>query len=205
MVFFHSPFVLSIHQFSFSADRPVVKDIYTWKYLFSGPGSDEGLLKDPNGAAIDPETGNLFVADTGNARISVFQPDGTFVRSFGDCQRPDDYPIALTFDFDGNLVVLDSEASEIQIWESKGILKYKFTHEGLRVPCGVAVDQNGNLLVSDMGTNKIHVISPTGAWVREFGGRGPAIGEFDGPRGIAVDLNTGNVIVCDRYKPQLSL
>jgi hypothetical protein len=45
-------------------------------------GSGAGQLKDPLSVALDG-AGNLYVADTVNDRISVFGPDGTFIRAFG--------------------------------------------------------------------------------------------------------------------------
>jgi len=39
----------------------------------SGPGEFVG----PKGVAIDPGTGRLYVADTGNARVQRLAPDGT--------------------------------------------------------------------------------------------------------------------------------
>ena len=45
--------------------------------LIGGPA----LVK-PEGVALD-SAGNLFVADYGNSRISVFSPAGAFLRAFG--------------------------------------------------------------------------------------------------------------------------
>ena len=47
-----------------------------------GRGSGKGQFDDPRGIAID-SAGNIFVADTSNARIQKFSPDGTFVTSMG--------------------------------------------------------------------------------------------------------------------------
>src|SRR5205814_1349293 len=42
----------------------------------------EGALGEPSGVAIDP-SGTVFVADTNNDRISVFDPLGKFLYMFG--------------------------------------------------------------------------------------------------------------------------
>jgi DNA-binding beta-propeller fold protein YncE len=39
----------------------------------SGPGEFVG----PKGVAVDPNSGRLYVADTGNARVQRLSPDGT--------------------------------------------------------------------------------------------------------------------------------
>src|SRR5262245_15463939 len=50
---------------------------------FGSAGSGAGQLNGPQGVAIQQTSGNVFVADTGNARVAVFGPTGTFVRAFG--------------------------------------------------------------------------------------------------------------------------
>jgi len=71
-------------------------------------------------------------------------------------------------------------------------------------PCGVAVDNEGNVYVGDRDNNVVRKISPAGA-VTTFAGSGQlgavnAIGtaaSFYGPCGVAVD-SIGNVYVADR-------
>lgn len=42
-----------------------------------------GSLRSPTGIAVDQDTGDVYVADTGNHRVNVYTGDGTFLRSFG--------------------------------------------------------------------------------------------------------------------------
>ncbi len=49
---------------------------------FSGTGGNPGQLDKPTGIAIDIKD-NIYIADTGNSRISKFSPDGKFLKSFG--------------------------------------------------------------------------------------------------------------------------
>jgi NHL repeat len=46
-------------------------------------GGTNGSLSLPNGIAIDQDTGFVYIADTDNRRISVYEGEGTFLRSFG--------------------------------------------------------------------------------------------------------------------------
>jgi NHL repeat-containing protein len=50
---------------------------------FGSPGSGAGQLNDPQGIAIDEGTGDVYVADTGNRRVSKFDADGDFLFSWG--------------------------------------------------------------------------------------------------------------------------
>jgi DNA-binding beta-propeller fold protein YncE len=53
-----------------------------------GKGSGEGWLMFPTYLTLDPD-GNLYVADTLNSRVSVFDPEGRFVKSVGQRQQHD--------------------------------------------------------------------------------------------------------------------
>lgn len=55
-----------------------------WQVPESGQsGSRAGQLRTPGGVAVDPASGDIFVADEGNARIDEFDPWGQFVKAWG--------------------------------------------------------------------------------------------------------------------------
>jgi DNA-binding beta-propeller fold protein YncE len=58
-----------------------------WIKSFGEPGSNEGQLNTPHSIAADAR-GNIYVADRGNRRIQVFDPDGTFVRAISVASVP---------------------------------------------------------------------------------------------------------------------
>ena len=62
---------------------------------------------------------------------------------------------------------------------------------------GVAVDDQGYVLVGDSGNNRIQIFQSDGTFVRSFGCWGSGDGEFKGLEGVAV-MSNGNVLVCDR-------
>jgi DNA-binding beta-propeller fold protein YncE len=64
-------------------------------------------------------------------------------------------------------------------------------------PEGIAVDQAGNVYVTDTGNNRIQVFSSNGTFVSEFGEYGLSEQELRYPSGIAVDLSSSNVYVAD--------
>ena len=47
-------------------------------------GSAMGQCSQPQGLAVDTETGRTYVADEGNDRIDVFDEAGAFLSSFGE-------------------------------------------------------------------------------------------------------------------------
>ncbi|HZS57055.1 MAG TPA: peptidyl-alpha-hydroxyglycine alpha-amidating lyase family protein [Bryobacteraceae bacterium] len=61
-----------------------------WVKQWGKPGRNSGEFNTPHSIAADAQ-GNIYVADRGNARIQVFDPDGTFLREIRiDVPTPDD-------------------------------------------------------------------------------------------------------------------
>ena len=70
------------------------------------------------------------------------------------------------------------------------------TTDGYRIPWGVAVNQRGEVVVTEEGGHCVSVLSPNGEGIRSFGTKGSGHGQFQSPRGVAVD-GEGNIFVLD--------
>jgi DNA-binding beta-propeller fold protein YncE len=102
---------------------------------------------------------NFYVCDPGNARIAVYNTNGTFVRSIKDDRLM--YPIAAAFDEQKFLWVLDQANLRLFLFSPDG---HKITEQGLEIfglsspltlPADLAVLPNGRLLISDGGDNRL--------------------------------------------------
>ena len=69
------------------------------------------------------------------------------------------------------------------------------TISGVKGPCGVAVNQKGEVVVSDVSGHCVSIFSPAGEKLRLFGSYGSGCGHFNEPHGVAVD--DGNILVVD--------
>ncbi len=129
-------------------------------------GQAPGEFNFPTFAVVDGD-GKLFVTDTLNFRIQIFDPDGNFLQKFGE---PGDVPgtfqrmKGIAFDGFGNLYVVDTGASAVQMFNSKFDLLMTFAGnapfiEYLQLPIAIAVDPHTNLIyVSEGGkTPRINV------------------------------------------------
>lgn len=90
------------------------------KYInrFSGFGADRGLLNHPASLAIDSD-GFVFVADTYNHRVCIFDNTGIFVHSFGSCGNNKgefNRPQGLAISSNGNLYVSDHGNQRVVIF-----------------------------------------------------------------------------------------
>jgi len=95
-------------------------------------GSKEGELFHPTNLALD-SLGNLYVSETSNFRISVFGPDGDFVRTFGQIGRePGSFARnkGIAVDRQGNFWVVDAAFENVQVFNSKGQLLLHFLGPG---------------------------------------------------------------------------
>ena len=89
-------------------------------------GSDSSgySFSSPQGMAID-KAGQLYVAEMLGAKISVFDVEGNFLRSFGergDAHYQFEAPKDLAFDSDGNLWVVDARRAQIYTYSPEGVL-----------------------------------------------------------------------------------
>jgi DNA-binding beta-propeller fold protein YncE len=84
--------------------------------------ADPGRFWGPRAVAVGPD-GNVYVTDTGNKRIQVFDPNGRFLRILGgDGTGPGQLrePVGLAFDASGMLYVADTWNQRIQKLDTEG-------------------------------------------------------------------------------------
>jgi DNA-binding beta-propeller fold protein YncE len=190
-----------------------------YRYLFELKSEEEkvGMLNQPAGIAID-EAGLVYVADTINSRIVVFNSLGDITAIFG---KPGQglgelkAPMAVTLDPKRKKVyVADSSNYRIQVFQTDGefVLSIDLNQDiGEREkkvrPIGIAVNREGNIYVSDADNNYIRVYSSEGKFLFKFGGFGSEDGQFCIPVGLfidqqdkiyAVDMNNSRVQVFDK-------
>ena len=71
-----------------------------------------------------------------------------------------------------------------------------FGEQILKKPWGVAVNEQDEIAVSDVGNHKIHLFKSDGTHIKSFGGHGTQPGEFTRPAGIAFHVD--NIIVAEQ-------
>ncbi len=85
-----------------------------------GPGD----FSKPTNVAVDKD-GNLYVTDTLNNRVEVFDADGLFIRAWGkNGDGPGDFerPKGIAVDADGHVWVADAMLNRLQVFTSDGHL-----------------------------------------------------------------------------------
>ena len=165
--------------------------------MIGASGPDAGQLDSPRGIALDG-SGNLYVVENDNSRISVFDPSGpTFLRAFGWGVKTGATELEVCTTMTGCLVGLDGQGS--------GQMEF---------PNDIALDGSGNIYVVDK--HRIDVFNAAGpSFVQAFGYgvnggsgfeactssceggvSGSAAGQMNQPWGIAVS-SSGDLFVTD--------
>lgn len=168
-------------RFEFIAGRKVADGLF-FLDQFGESGSALGQFQRPQGIAVDSK-GFIYVADTENHRIQVFDPS-TFkptekrpvavwgsrclLRTGEGCRDPDG---------GGPLVPGDGQ------------------FDG---PTDVIVDAAGNVYVVDSGNHRIQKFDSTGRFLGKWGTRGSGDGQFETPLGIALDSSGKIAYVADK-------
>ncbi|MCB0073812.1 MAG: hypothetical protein KDE20_20230, partial [Caldilineaceae bacterium] len=147
----------------------------------NGCGAGLTQLARPHGAAVDPASGRLYVADTDNARVAIFTPDGARLGDILDpvLQEPVDVAVA----DDGAVFVLDAGTQQVlQLDAGSGTLNPLTGGVSFYRPRGLTALANGLLAVADTGGARVVLLDRNGAQMAEYGGLGTALG-----RGQPVD------------------
>ena len=121
-----------------------------------------GDFAKPTGVAVDAD-GNLYVCDTMNNRIEIFDADGKFVSTFGKAGDGLGYfarPKGVAIDSDGHIWVADGQQDRVQVFNQQAQLLITFGGHGL-LPgqfqglVGIATDKNNRVFTSEMYPGRV--------------------------------------------------
>jgi DNA-binding beta-propeller fold protein YncE len=149
----------------------------------------------PTGLALDEARNRIYVADTTRHRIVVYDFEGKFIGAFGE--RGSDpgqfnYPVNLSVDKDGNLLVVDSANFRVQLLSPEGRFISAFGRLGDAMgtfsrPKGIALDSDGNVYVADAAFNNFQIFNREGKILLFVGQLGRDPGMFWLPAGMYMD------------------
>jgi len=167
--------------------------VSAWGSQGTGPGE----FNEPRDIAVDAK-GRLYVADTGNRRVQVFDSEGQFIASWNGGEDEFVEPLALVVDSRGDLYVLDSEPGWIYRFAADGTPLGRFAGPEARFfhPRGLAIDEADKLYVADTGGCRVVVYNTAGERLNQFGWKGGGPAELLEPTDVALD-GRGAIYVVD--------
>ena len=183
----------------FTPDGEFVRE---WGQFFDALDSADasaspGMFYGPRG--ISAYNGLIFVTDTGNERVQVFEEDGTFVRAFGGTGTGESQllePVGVAVGSDGTVLVADShnariarfttEGEWLEPWPIEDWAELRFFEPYL------AVTPDGTLYASTSTEATVLVVDQSGSIIDEVGED-----ELRQPFGITVESGAGALLVTD--------
>jgi sugar lactone lactonase YvrE len=185
-------------------------------------GSGDGQLKAPRDSAND-SSGNIYVVDYGNDRISKFTATGVWVKNWGSSGGLDGQfrrPYGIDLDVNNTVYVADSTNHRIQVFDTDGTFLAKYgvapppnTQPGpgqftmlrrVAVTPGVA---NPTIYGADLWGYKVDRITQTAGFTftydHTFGGIPPTDGMFNEPSGVYVDAS--HLYVADSVNQRMQI
>jgi DNA-binding beta-propeller fold protein YncE len=131
----------------------------------------------PRDVAVDDQ-GRVFVTDTGNKRVVIFDADGNYLAQFGTAgMLPGEFdePVGIAIDKSGRLFVADTWNQRVQVFEE--------TSENVFTPAsaweiaawyGQSLDNKPYLSVDEDG--QVFIVDPEGYRVLWFSNSGEIVG-----------------------------
>ncbi len=192
-------------------------------FIFNTETHDATLIKNGsdahfgwiNGIAID-DSDRMFVSDGKMHRILIFSPkhdvEGQIVDGLVD-------PVGLAIDTENRLLyVVDEQQDQVFVYDADSLKllrkigspvtpakKHSLTTPGdFAAPTNVAVDNDGNVYVTDTLNSRIEIFDAEGHFISTFGKAGDGPGYFFRPKGIAIDSD-GHIWVADEYQDRVQV
>ncbi|MCC6501501.1 MAG: 6-bladed beta-propeller [Deltaproteobacteria bacterium] len=133
-------------------------------------GKEEGEFNFPSHLGIDTK-GNLYVVDTMNGRVQIFDKTGKFIKAFGqfgDAPGMFARPKGIGVDSEGHIYVVDAAFNNVQIFNDEGQVLLAFASYGsdrsqMILPAGLAVDSQDYIYVVDSWNRRINMFEYVGA------------------------------------------
>jgi tripartite motif-containing protein 71 len=189
-------------------------------FVIDGPGTGAKPRFDrPMGAAFGLD-GRIYVTDTGNNRVCVFDSTGRFLFEFGtfgvakplpgakNTWTPGklNYPVGIDVDQDGVVYVASFRNDQIQVFDAEGKPLREFPDAHTPTGKGSSGQDGQGIAVTDVAvrdgkvyatdTFQIFVFDASGTLLKQFGKPGLGKTDLDHPNGVAVD-EEGRIYVSD--------
>src|SRR2546426_210886 len=221
--------VIALSQAAYS-QHDAYQTIENWFKLPEGRkiGSTAGITVAPDGTSVwtFDRCGGQYCAGSNLAPIMKFDESGKLVKSFGAGMFV--RPHGIRIDREGNVWVTDGEGPDGKDpnKNGKGHQVFKFSSEGkvlmtlgkagvagdgpdtFNQPSAVLIAPNGDIFVADGhgGNSNARIVkfSKDGKFIKTWGKKGTAPGDFDTPHNLAMD-SRGRLFVGDRGNNRIQI
>ena len=131
---------------------------------FGSQGGGKGEFFLPCGVAVS-STGNVAVTDFGDKRVQVFSSAGRYLGQFGregQSHEKLSRPVAVAYLDADHILVADSYLNQVFLFKENGEFVKRLNPGQYQSPFGISVNRDGHVIVCDIQSKKVLVLSPDG-------------------------------------------
>ncbi|HUP27667.1 MAG TPA: flippase activity-associated protein Agl23 [Chloroflexia bacterium] len=172
----------------------------------TGDAAKDSKFFGPRGVAVGPD-GNVYVTDTGNKRVQIFDPNGKYLRQISSGMSPTklspgypftqpgelNEPIGIAVDGSGMVYVADTNNKRIQKFDAQGKFVAQWAVPGNGWDPGSYLEP---FLALD-GAGNVYATAPTGQKVLKFSPTGQPLGEKNAEGAVTLKTPTGITVGAD--------
>jgi sugar lactone lactonase YvrE len=168
-------------------------------------------LSRPTGITAMPELQKIFVIDTGEHCMKIYNYDGKLLDVISQDKLKEEqfhFPTFVTSTSDGYILVNDALNYKIKRFDSEGNFMSSFGAEGdspgtFARPKGIATDSERNIYVIDNLFDNLQILNTEGRALLVIGSAGQEKGQFWSPSGIAISRDT--VYIADTFNNRIQI
>lgn len=170
-------------------------------------------LVSPAGIAIDTTNRFVYVVDTQQDQVFVFDADSyKLLRRIGTAGKkhtltsPGDFslPTNVAVDREGNVYITDTLNNRVESFDPDGNFIREFGKSGdgpghFARPKGIVIDFDGHIWVADEIQSRVQVFDKAGQLLIYFGEQGTFPGQFQALYGLGYDKKNNRVITSEQF------
>ncbi len=149
---------------------------------FGLPGTDLGQFIEPRDVAV-LANGNIVVADTGNKRVQIFDPQFSSIQTLTGDDLPFEEPLAVAVNSRDEIFVLESARQWVYQYDANGRFLQRFGGPEARLfhPRGLNIFSDDTLALTDTGTARVLFFNTEGLQLGNVGSIGTGPGQLNEP------------------------
>jgi hypothetical protein len=150
--------------------------------IIGSEGEETSEFKHPLGVAVSPIDGHIYVADSWNNRIQIFDENGNFIKLIEKIGQVEfHYPYSIHIDKKGRIYISDQSLVRIKVFDSNFNLIRVIGHYGREIGCysglcDISTDKDNNIYVCDSGNHRIIKFNENGEFLSQWGSNGSTEG-----------------------------
>lgn len=177
-----------------------------WGEVLGDVGAGVGEFVRPSDIAVDPANGELWITDSGHARIVHADATGQILSTFGTRGTADgqlETPVGIALGPDGRLYVTDMRQGRAYVYGKDGVHQGTLAVSGdgdgkLVRPGGLAIGADGRAYIAEIFQGQVEILESDGTFVGWLSSMGSNPGQLGLPNDVILDSHGRLLITSHR-------